>query len=65
MIHAFVCVWDGGGGGGGRFGGGGGGEFASASGPMCMFVYVIRVTARFSLPEDKNKVLKSRKPFDL
>ena len=34
-----------------RGGGGGGVCLASVSGPMCMFVFVIRVTARrFSLP---------------
>ena len=40
------CVWVGGG-----EGGGDGVCLASVSGPMCMFVFVIRVTARrFSLP---------------
>ena len=41
---------------------GGGGVLvclASVCRPICMFVYVICVTARFSLPNDKNKVLKS------
>ena len=48
-------------------GGGGGGErgwvcLASVSGPMCMFVYVIRVTAKkkkMSCLRTKIKVLKS------
>ena len=45
MIYACVrvCVW--------REVGGGGGGLASVSWPMCMLVFVIRVTARrFSLP---------------
>ena len=54
MIHACMCVcvlgW-----------GGGGGLWvclASVSGPMCIFVFVIRMTARrFSLAKDKTKVL--------
>ena len=50
-----TCVFGGGrgvaGGGGGGVGGGGWVCLASVSGPMCMFVFVIRVTARrFSLP---------------
>ena len=49
MIHAYVCVWE----------GGMWGVWvclASVSGPMCIFVFVIRVTARrFSLPKDKIK----------
>ena len=56
-----VCV--GGGGGRGRGGGARGGCLASVSGPMCMFVFVIRVIARrfFLASKDKNKVLKSWK----
>ena len=50
-----VCVGRGWGGGEGRWGEWGRGELwvflSSVSGPMCMFVFVIRVTARrFSLP---------------
>ena len=38
----------------------GGGGLVSVSEPPCMFVFVIRVAARrFSLPKDKNDVLKS------
>ena len=61
MIQACVCEEEGRGrgrGGGGR-GGGDGVCLASVSGPMCMFVFVIRVTAS----KDKNKVLKSWKRF--
>ena len=50
MIHACVCVWE---------EGRGGGSLVSVSEPPCMFVFVIRVTARrFSLPKDKNEVLE-------
>ena len=52
MVQSCVCVCVGGGGGGG----GEGGCLASVSGPMCMFVSVIRVTARrFSLPLKAHK----------
>ena len=57
MTHACVCMW------GVEVGGGGGeggvcGCLASVSGSVCVFVFVIRVTARsFLVSEDKNKVL--------